>query len=386
MNHPPAMRDGEITAWHYALRKPVRVGWENGLICSLEDAPAPSRELWVAPPLFDVQINGYGGVDFQQDNLTLDELLLAARRLRQSGCSRFLVTLITDDWEKLTNRLRHLRALRAGSVELQTAIAGWHIEGPFLSSEPGFHGAHNPALMCNPTAEHILELRTITGKDPLLLTLSPERPGAMAAISMAQGQGIKTSLGHTNASSELLRHAVAAGASAFTHLANGCPRELDRHDNIVWRTIETPGLAISLIPDQIHVSPPLFRILHHLLPADSIFYTTDAMSAAGMPPGRYKLAQLELEVGPDQVVRQPGKPLFAGSALRPIDGVLRAARMLGCEWQQVWPRFSSVPAELMGLRNRLEVGEPATFCLLEVSRSQELVSLEVWPKTDTAAR
>ena len=89
------------------------------------------------------------------------------------------------------------------------------------------------------------------------------------------------------------------------------------------------------------------------------------MSAAGMPPGRYKLGKLELEVGPDQIVRQPGKPLFAGSALRPIDGIFRSAQMLGSEWQEVWPRFSTAPAKLLGLKNDLAVGEPADFCLLQ---------------------
>src|SRR5262249_52232917 len=159
----------------------------------------------------------------------------------------------------------------------------------------------------------ILELREITGNDPLLLTLSPERAGALEAIALAKSRGIRISLGHTNASAEVLRQAVKAGATLFTHLGNGCPRELDRHDNILWRVFETAGLTVSLIPDRIHVSGPLFRLVHRVLGGDSIFYTTDAMAAAGAPPGRYRIGALEVEVGADQVVRQPGKPLFAGS-------------------------------------------------------------------------
>ena len=123
----------------------------------------------------------------------------------------------------------------------------------------------------------------------------------------------------------------------------------------------------SLIPDQIHVSPVLFRLTHRILPTQSIFYTSDAMSAAGAPPGRYKLGKLEVEVGADQVVRQPGNQLFAGSALRPIEGVFRAAEMLGCSWQEVWPRFSQVPAGLMSLPCELQVQQPADFCLLRLA-------------------
>jgi N-acetylglucosamine-6-phosphate deacetylase len=380
--------EGEVCGRHFTTGELIRLRWENGKITDMErieagrsatgstqSATGATSEVWIAPGLFDAQVNGYGGVDFQQDDLKVGDLVTAARQLRNAGCTRFLPTLITDEWTKLMGRLRHLRELREQSAELQSAIAGWHIEGPFLSTEPGFHGAHDPALMCDPTPEHIRELRSITENDPLLLTLAPERPGAIEAIEDAVSRGIKVSLGHTNASAEILLRAVKAGASSFTHLANGCPRELDRHDNIVWRVFETPDLMVSLIPDRIHVSPSLFRILHRNLVLDWIYYVSDAMSAGGMPPGRYQLGKLELEVGRDQVVRQPGKPLFAGSALRPIDGVFRAAEMLSWPWQQAWPRFSEAPARLMGLRNELLVGGRADFCVVRVNGRNELVEL-----------
>jgi N-acetylglucosamine-6-phosphate deacetylase len=286
--------------------------------------------------------------------------------LRAAGCAKFLLTLITDDWSRLTTRLRHLRAVRAQSAELQSAIVGWHIEGPFLSSEPGFHGAHDPALMRDPKPEHLRELRELTGRDPLLLTLAPERQGALAAIELAVSLGIKISLGHTDATAEILARAVAAGATMFTHLANGCPPELNRHDNILWRVFDTPGLTVSLIPDGIHVSPALFRLQHHAL-GNAVFYITDAMAAAGAPPGRYTIGKLRIEVGPDQVVRQPGRTNLAGAALRPVDGVFRAAEMLRCSWLETWARLSEVPAKLMGLRNEIAVGQPATFCRLKIA-------------------
>jgi N-acetylglucosamine-6-phosphate deacetylase len=171
---------------------------------------------------------------------------------------------------------------------------------------------------------------------------------------------------------------VKAGATGFTHLANACPRELDRHDNILWRVLDTAGLTVSLIPDRIHVSPPLFRLVHRALDASAIYYTTDAMAAAGAPPGRYKLGRLEVEVGVDQIVRQPGKANFAGSAARPVDAVFRAAEMLGCAWQEVWPRLSEAPAKFMGLSHQLAVGQPATFCLLKVTALNQLMDLQVY--------
>ena len=372
------MSEGEICARHFQTSQPVRVRWAGGRITSLEAAPeSPAPDAWIAPGLFDLQVNGYSGVDFQQDDLTLDDLLVAARGLRAAGCTRFLMALITEDWFVIMDRLRKLRALRARSPELQSVIAGWHIEGPFLSSQPGFHGAHNPAWMRDPSVRHVQELRKTAGQDPVLLTLAPERKGALETIREAVALSIVVSLGHTDASAEVLGQAVKAGARGFTHLGNGCPRELDRHDNIIWRVLETGGLMVSLIPDRIHVSPPLFRLAHRVIGSESIYYTTDAMSAAGAPPGRYRLGKMELDVGADQVVRQPGKLLFAGSALRPIDGIFRAAQMLMCPWQEVWPRFSSSPARLLGVQNNLAVGQPADFCLLRLNKENELVSLRV---------
>jgi N-acetylglucosamine-6-phosphate deacetylase len=373
------MESGDLIAWHVPSQRPVRVGWNNGVITQFESAsPAEAGGNWIAQVLFDVQVNGYAGVDFQQDNLTAEDLLRAARALRADGCGKFFLTLITDEWSKLTARLRHFVSLREQSRELKSAIAGWHIEGPFLSAEPGFHGAHDPALMRDPKPEHILELRALTSRDPLLLTIAPERLGALETIQLAVSCGIKISLGHTNASAEILTRAVRAGATMFTHLANGCPRELDRHDNILWRVFETPGLTASLIPDQIHVSPALFRLMHRALGNERIFYTTDAMAAAGAVPGKYSIGKLQVEVGSDQIVRQPGKTNFAGSALKPSDGVFRAAEMLKCPWQEAWLRFSETPARLMGLRYDLAVGSPATFCVLKMSDERELADLETY--------
>lgn len=361
--------NGEIEALHFKTGKPVRVTWKKGVVSSVEELSGakqntPADASWIAPTLFDVQINGYGGIDFQRDDFTGDELLTAARKLREHDCAKFFLTLITADWPKLTARFQRAKQLREQSNELRSAIAGWHIEGPFMSSAPGFHGAHDPALMLDPTSQKIDELCNIAAGDPLLLTISPERSGAINAIEHAVSRGAKVSLGHTNASAEIIMQAVEAGATGFTHLGNGCPRDLDRHDNILWRIFERPELTVSLIPDKIHVSPALFRLVHRTLP--NIFYTTDAMSAAGVGPGKYKLGTMELEVAEDQVVRLPGKPNFAGSALRPIDGVFRAAEMLNVPWQQTWQRAAEAPARFMGLKNEIAVGLPANFCIIRI--------------------
>jgi N-acetylglucosamine-6-phosphate deacetylase len=360
------MSSVEIIARHYLTGEGSRLTWRDGVIASVVPAHASDTDPWLAPALFDVQVNGYGGVDFQQDNLSLEDLLRATRALRRDACAKYFFTLITAEWQTLMQRLRRAKELRDSSPELRDAIAGWHIEGPFLSEKPGFCGAHDPSVMIDPTAEHIRELRAIVGNDPLLLTIAPERNGAMEAIALARSLGITVSLGHTDASASTLVNAERAGATGFTHLANGCPRELDRHDNILWRVAETSGLTVSFIPDGIHVSPAPFRLLHRLIDGRRIYYTTDAMAAAGAGPGRFTIGKIEVEVGADQIVRQPGKTNFAGSALRPVDAPFRAATMLNAPWQECWQRMAEAPAKLVAVDNEIAVQRAATFCVISM--------------------
>jgi N-acetylglucosamine-6-phosphate deacetylase len=355
----------------YTTGHPVELTWNHGLITALGSTSIPASALpWLAPSLVDLQVNGFAGIDFQQDDLTAPALLHATRALHQAGCGRYFLTLITDEWPRLIRRLEQLRQLRLQLPELSAAIAGWHLEGPFLSTEPGYCGAHNPALMPEPTADHIRELRAAAGTDGLLLTLAPERMGAIPAIQLAVELGCRVSLGHTNATAELLQQARQAGASGFTHLGNACPQLLDRHDNILWRVLDLPRLQVSLIPDAIHVAPPLFRLLHRVLDPARIHYVSDATAAAGAPPGLYTIGQIPIQAGADQIVRQPGKTHFAGSALRPIDGVFRAAQMLGRSWRDTWDAFSLLPARYAGLTAELRPGAPADFCLLELEETE----------------
>lgn len=352
---------------------PVRLTHAEGLIQSIEPIADPGSDLpRLMPPLVDIQVNGYAGVDFQNDTTGRAELETAARGLAESACSRFLLTLVTDRFDRMLARLDRYRQARSDSPLLSRRIAGWHLEGPFMSPTPGFHGAHPPEHMIAPTPQRIREIKRHTGDDPVLLTIAPEWPGSSEAIRQARDLGFRVWLGHSDATADQLSEAVEAGAEGFTHLSNGCPAELHRHDNIVFRVMEQTGLRASLIPDRIHVSPLLFRILHQYLGPDRICYTTDCMAAAGSGPGTYRLARFTLEVGEDGIVRQPGKPNYAGSSLAPLDGVRRAAQMLGRSLPDVWPFFSDQPARFTGLPLSLQPGSPADFCLLHPDNQVEI--------------
>ena len=168
------MSPGEIHARHYATGKPVRVVWNGQGITALGETTAEAAgDLWIAPPLVDLQINGYAGVDFQQDGVTGQEILSAVRALRRDAWTRFFLTLITDEWERMTARLRHYCGLRHEHPEIAAAVVGFHLEGPFLSPEPGFCGAHDPMKMIAATPAHLAQARAMAGSVPLLLTVAP---------------------------------------------------------------------------------------------------------------------------------------------------------------------------------------------------------------------
>lgn len=369
---------------------PITVAWQDGVVTHVEPAEesATTENVWLAPPLVDLQINGYAGVDFQQDDLTVEQLLTPVRALRRDGCTRCLYTLVTDRWPAMLARLKHVRSLVSADRELRSAIVGWHIEGPFLSPEPGYCGAHDAAKMLDPTPTHLEQLREAASDDPVLLTLAPERAGAIEAIRRACELGMKICLGHTNATAGQIKRAVEAGATGFTHLGNACPQTLDRHDNILWRVLDTPGLCVSLIPDTHHVSPALFRLIHRVLKPFQIMHTTDAMAAAGLPsdsPRVVTLGAMKLEVGAGGIVRQPGKTNFAGSSLSPIEGVLRAAKMTGKPWQEMWLASSLRPAEFMGWTSEIKVGQPEELCVLKMNDDGQLAELETFVANTSSA-
>ncbi len=366
----------DICARDYRTGEGRRVFFRDGRVESIEPTDALG-DVWLAPGIFDLQVNGYAGIDFQRDGLVGDDLQKAAAGLRDDGCGRWLLTLISDEFDVLLKRLRLLKKLRDGDDELRRSIQGWHVEGPFLSAELGYRGAHDGGVMRDATVADIERLHEVVEDDLVLLTVAPERGGMVSAVRRAVELGMKVSLGHCNPSVGDLAAAKEAGAVAFTHLGNGCPQELDRHDNVLWRVFDEGGLVAGMIPDGIHVSPLLFRLMHKALEPDMIYYTTDSISAAGASPGCYTVGRLELEVGGDQVVRHPGQTNFAGSALRPWQGVKRAAAMLGVSWREVWDGFSTRPTELMGLKAGITAGDKGSLCLVREDGEGDLVSVEV---------
>jgi N-acetylglucosamine-6-phosphate deacetylase len=197
--------------------------------------------------LFDLQVNGFAGVDFQQDDVPLAALEHAMRRLHAHRTTRIFYTLITDRVDTLCRRLEHVETLRRRSPLLRDTIAGYHLEGPWLSPEPGYHGAHDPALMVAPSVADADRLLAASGGHLRLVTLAPERDRADEITAHLTARGVRVAAGHTAASDADLDRAIAAGLTLCTHLGNAVPALLPRHDNIVQRLLARDELTACFI-------------------------------------------------------------------------------------------------------------------------------------------
>jgi len=299
--------------------------------------------------LFDIQVNGFAGVDFQQEDLSAADLRAAVDGLAAHDTRRFFLTLITDGIERLCEKLKNIGRIRAGDPVVGEAICGYHIEGPWISPRPGYCGAHDPKCMGVPKVGEFDRMQEAAGGHIKLLTLAPELPGSGEVIRHVVRSGAHVSLGHTNASDAEIDAAIEAGARFCTHLGNGVPSELPRHHNVTQRLLARDELAAFFIPDGIHLPPFVLRNFFRAKPRGKAIFTTDCMAAAGAPPGIYRLAHHELEVGEDGVVRAPGSASFAGSALAPDEGVRNIRSWLGLEEGEARSLFSSSIAAAFGI-------------------------------------
>ncbi len=301
----------------------------------------------MADAFFDLQVNGFAGVDFQGAP-SLEALRHACLGMRRASMHRILATFITDSPSALEQKLRLFENHRSRDPLISQTVVGYHLEGPYLSTEPGYKGAHPGELMSDPNWSDFERLQDAAGGNIRLVTLAPERRGSGEFIRKATGTHVRISLGHTNASEAEIDAAIQAGATLCTHLGNGCPAQMHRHDNIIQRLLARDELTACFIPDGIHLPPHVLRNLVRAKPEGKVILTTDAMAAAGAGSGRFQLGALEVEVGEDRVVRMPGSPYFAGSSLQLDEGVQNASAWLGLPETVVRAMASTTPALALG--------------------------------------
>lgn len=303
-----------------------------------------------SPGLFDFQVNGFGGVDFQEATITAAALRSACAALHRHGVAAIFLTLITDSVGRLCTQLALIRELRGHDPVIAATIAGFHLEGPWLSAKPGFHGAHDDRQMIAPRLADFHRLQDAAGGDIRLVTLAPELPGSPEFIAALTKSTVQVFLGHTDANDGEIDTAIRAGARFCTHLGNGVPLLLPRHDNVIQRLLARDELTACFIPDGIHLPPFVLRNFFRAKPPGRVLFTSDAMAGAGAGPGRYTLGgRMPLEIDRNLVAREPGGQ-FAGSTLTPDVGVRRVRDYLGLSQTEAVNLWSQAPAAAFGIK------------------------------------
>lgn len=281
------------------------------------------------PGLFDIQVNGGLGVSFNSPTLTATGVRTVAELLQGRGVTGFLPTLITGPPESLAHGFRTLESARETDPFLERMIPGYHLEGPYISPQDGYRGAHPLHHIREPDWDEFRRWNDAAGGRIRLVTLAPEVPGGLRFIERLAEAGIVVALGHTAADGATIRDAVKAGVKLSTHLGNGCPALLARHPNPIWDQLAEDGLWASVIADGHHLPRTVLQTILRAKP--NVVLTSDLSSLAGLVPGRYRDWEQDLEVTADGRVLLAGTPYLAGAGRFLDECVTVAAEIVGKE-------------------------------------------------------
>lgn len=337
----------------------VRINATTGLIADVappDAARAPdagSTELYVAPGLFDIHINGFAAVDFQNPETTADELAHATREQLRHGTTQFLVTIVSEEHGRMAACFRAVSRARRERSELARAIPGFHVEGPYLSTEDGPRGAHRREALRPPSWEEFQRFQEAAGGLIKLVTVAPELPGMMRFIEQAVASGVVVGLGHTAANARQIADAVAAGATVATHLGNGSHAVLPRHANYIQVQLAEDRLNATFIADGQHLPPYVVKNFIRAKGGARSILVTDAVPPAGMPPGVYRYGRVEVEAKPGGLICLPGTPYLFGAATPLEDCVANAVAWAGVSLADAIRMATENPARLLGLTPRV---------------------------------
>ncbi|MDX6371484.1 MAG: N-acetylglucosamine-6-phosphate deacetylase, partial [Nocardioidaceae bacterium] len=281
-------------------------GWvviDGERVLAVGAGPPPEPPSWslpglVVPGFVDVHVHGGGGASF--DGGDPAAVATVVRTHLAHGTTTMVASLVTDSMDGLAASCASLAALADDGV-----VAGIHLEGPWLS--PRRAGAHEPSLLVDPTPAAVSRLVDAAHGHLRMVTLAPERPGALPAIAQLVSAGVAVAIGHTDATYDETRAALEAGATAGTHLFNAMPPLHHRQPGPVAALLESSAY-LELVADGVHVHPAVLALAWR---TGRTALVTDAMAATGAADGEYRLGALSVVVR-DGVARLASSGAIAG--------------------------------------------------------------------------
>jgi N-acetylglucosamine-6-phosphate deacetylase len=301
----------------------------------------------LTPGLLDIHNHGGAGASYGESA----EAIRTARRLhREHGTTRQLLSLVTASPDVLISQIH----VAAAETRRDPTILGIHLEGPFLSSQ--YCGAHDPALLRDPDPDLVGQLMSAADGTLRQVTMAPERAHFAESARILSEAGVVVAAGHTAATFERARAAIAEGATLLTHAFNAMPGVHHRAPGPVLAFVENADGGLEVINDGVHVRPEVIRMLCRLAPG-RVILVSDAIAAAGVGDGRYRLGNLDVDVteGVARIIR--GKSL-AGSTLTLDVAVARAVKEVGLTPLAAIEAATAIPAKILGVEDRFGRLEP----------------------------
>jgi N-acetylglucosamine-6-phosphate deacetylase len=293
--------------------------------------------------------------------------------LYREGVTTYFPTVITNSDEAIAEALRSIVRARAEDSLIERVVAGIHLEGPFISPEDGPRGAHDSDYVRAPDWSLFQGWQEVAEGAIRILTLSPEWPEAPEFIATCVESGVTVAIGHTAATPEQIREAVAAGALMSTHLGNGAHPVLPRHPNYIWEQLAQDNLWACVIADGFHLPNSVLKVVLRTK-AERAILVSDAVALGGMEPGEY-----DAPIGSKVVLAPEGKlylaetpELLAGSVKTLREGIEHLVLSQLSNLPEAWEMASTRPATLLHLPTRagLSVGATADLVVFRYTRGR----------------
>jgi N-acetylglucosamine-6-phosphate deacetylase len=332
--------------------------YERGKIASLAPADPAGESAdalpWVSPGLFDIQVNGMVGVNLSGEDLTREKVLEVDAALEAHGVTRWCPTVTTQDPKIVERNLELLGRLI--DEEAAPNIQGIHLEGHYISAEPGYRGVHMEKYIRDPDlAEMDRWYRAARGRISLF-SLAPERKGALAFIGALKARGVKVGLVHHRADYETIRAAAAAGADLSSHLLNGCAKMVHRQHNVIWAQLSLDDLWASFIADGYHIPHYTLRALIRAKGVSRSILVSDLAHLSGLPDGEYtKYGNTVVLQDEGLWVKGEGTDLLSGAAKTLEKDCAYLVARAGFSQEEALIMASINPARYFGVADRMEL-------------------------------
>lgn len=273
---------------------------------------------YVAPGLFDVQVNGAVGWEFSSSKLTEEGVYSVLEKMLRDGVFRICPTLTTNAPETMIASARTIANALRKRPDLASIVWGIHLEGPFISQAEGAVGAH-PKRFCIPYSKELFDrIQDACGGLVKIVTLTPEYPNVGEFVRYLVSQGVLVSIGHTNSDAVQIDEAVKAGARLSTHLSNATRHLLPKWENYFFTQLADDRLNASIIVDGFHISPQLVRAIIRTKGLENLILISDQSPLAGFPPGKYSMELCNFEIQPNGKVTLAGDPNLLACASFPV--------------------------------------------------------------------